>query len=338
MRLRLSIWHIRVFAGCLTALSISLVALGGYVRGTGAGLACPDWPLCFGRAIPPSFQSGVAQEVMHRYLASLVSLGALGFSVLAFINRKRYPRIWFFSKIALACLCVQVILGGLTVLMRLNPFIVTAHLALGTIFTQLWGLLALDPLPLATKAQDLHRIERSISTEPRFFSRLILLLGGMVYFQIVLGGFVGSSGAALVCPDIPLCFGALIPDSANYAQLVHMLHRINGVAILLAVLGLALFVRPLSGEKLKKRGHLLGLCGLILLQIVMGLTSVYLQVPVSIAVAHLVVAQLILFGVVSYYRRLYPKRSVFMNAQHVSNDIELGEYGPTKRSFVANIR
>ena len=57
----------------LSLLTIVLIALGSYVRATGAGLSCPDWPLCFGRAVP-KFEYGVAQEVIHRYIAAGVML------------------------------------------------------------------------------------------------------------------------------------------------------------------------------------------------------------------------------------------------------------------------
>src|SRR5689334_16517053 len=104
MRYRVSVSHMRAFAACLGAVSLVLVALGGYVRGTGAGLACPDWPLCYGRAVPAELKPGIAQEVGHRYLASIVFLGTLAFSVLAFINRRSYPHLWRGSRLALMIL------------------------------------------------------------------------------------------------------------------------------------------------------------------------------------------------------------------------------------------
>ena len=60
-----------------TLLTFALIVVGSVVRTTGSGLACPDWPLCQGRLIPP-FQFNVMIEWTHRLLALLVSLVLLG--------------------------------------------------------------------------------------------------------------------------------------------------------------------------------------------------------------------------------------------------------------------
>src|SRR5262245_3887574 len=56
--------------------AFGLIVLGGVVRATGSGLACPDWPLCHGRLVPP-LQVQVLLEWTHRLVALLVSTAVL---------------------------------------------------------------------------------------------------------------------------------------------------------------------------------------------------------------------------------------------------------------------
>ena len=56
----------------LTVFSVfGLVVLGGVVRVTGSGLGCPDWPLCYGRVVPP-WELTALIEYSHRMVASAI--------------------------------------------------------------------------------------------------------------------------------------------------------------------------------------------------------------------------------------------------------------------------
>src|SRR5688572_21803831 len=71
----------------LAALPWALIVLGALVRAHGAGLACPDWPLCFGELVP-QMDLHVAFEWSHRVVAGSV---ALCFSALAVAAWRRTP-------------------------------------------------------------------------------------------------------------------------------------------------------------------------------------------------------------------------------------------------------
>jgi len=103
------------------------LALGGYVRHSGAGLACPDFPLCSGDLLPTQWLAGV--HWAHRWLGVLL-LGL--FIHVAVAGRTAATRL----VAALAVL--QVALGIATVLLQLTPVVRAAHAAVGY---SIWAML-----------------------------------------------------------------------------------------------------------------------------------------------------------------------------------------------------
>jgi heme a synthase len=108
------------------------IVLGGTVRGTGAGLACPDWPLCHGSIVPNLADPLVAIEYAHRLAAAVTSLCLLLTFVVAVLWFRVHRGLVILSFTALAILGTQVVIGGLTISSSLDWVIVTVHLALGT--------------------------------------------------------------------------------------------------------------------------------------------------------------------------------------------------------------
>ena len=103
------------------------LALGGYVRHSGAGLACPDFPLCSGDLLPTQWLAGV--HWVHRWLGVLL-LGL--FIHVAVAGRTTATRL----VAALAGL--QVALGIATVLLQLTPTVRATHAAVGY---SIWAVL-----------------------------------------------------------------------------------------------------------------------------------------------------------------------------------------------------
>lgn len=287
--LKTALMIIRILAG----LTLVLIALGSYVRATGAGLSCPDWPLCYGRVIPPTFESGVAQEVTHRVVASAVAIGYLAFLFFAAKIRREQPKLFKAALFIGVLLAVQIVFGGLTVLMKLNPFVVTAHLFLGTILFQTLAQLSLErSSPRSSSRPQFPPCSAGVRAACWFTAALVVA-------QILVGGFVGSSGASLACPDAPLCFGQLIPKNAPPPVHLQVGHRLLGGVLLAALFFLAFNFGPRRSMKM----HAFGMVFLVGVQIMIGIANVNFGIPVLVTIIHLVVAQLILLGVIVLVRR-----------------------------------
>jgi heme A synthase len=110
----------------------STIVLGGTVRGMGAGLACPDWPLCNGHVIPPLDDPLVAVEYAHRMVAALTSLFLLLTLIVAFVWFRADRSLLTLSLASMGLLVTQVGFGALTITSSLDWVIVTIHLAFGT--------------------------------------------------------------------------------------------------------------------------------------------------------------------------------------------------------------
>jgi len=109
--------------------NIALVVTGGAVRLTGSGLGCPTWPKCTDASYTTTAAMGVhgTIEFGNRLLGAVLGLIAVACLVAALVER---PRRGSTIRLALAVLLgipAQAVLGGITVLTHLNPWVVGLH-------------------------------------------------------------------------------------------------------------------------------------------------------------------------------------------------------------------
>ncbi|MFN4065927.1 MAG: COX15/CtaA family protein [Thermosynechococcus sp.] len=171
----------------MTVFTLFLMAVGSATRVMDAGLACPDWPLCFGMLVP-QMDLQIFLEWFHRLLASSLGLMAIAFVGLSVAWRQALsPWVPSAAAAALCLVILQGILGGLTVTELLRFEIVTAHLGTGLLFFCLLTAITVGLAPFS-------------GTGSARWLRIAAAIAALcVYGQSLLGGLVSSQWAVHQC-------------------------------------------------------------------------------------------------------------------------------------------
>jgi heme a synthase len=282
-----------------------LLVAGALVTSTESGLAVPDWPLSYGKVMPPMV-GGILYEHGHRLVAAAVStlvgleLGALLF----FLEGKKEVKV--LAAAAFAAILLQALLGGLTVLLLLPPAISSAHAALAEIVFALTAVVALmcsrtwtdltesrpsysfeenlsPNLPLKENlSPDVSRLEQAF--------RATILATAAIYVQIVLGAVMRHTGAGLAIPDFPAVFGGLWPSADELQRRgvgLHLAHRVGAVVVLVLVLSAVRALARLSAVNPLFAGFAAVWTGLVAIQILLGALSIWSTKAPSLTAAHL---------------------------------------------------
>ncbi|WP_044195873.1 COX15/CtaA family protein [Oscillatoria acuminata] len=252
-RIRRLVWKIAI-------ATLLLMAVGSATRVMNAGLACPDWPLCYGQLVPTQQMNlQVFLEWFHRLDAGLIGISAIALAGLSWWDRRELPG-WlpFASTGALGLIVFQAVLGGLTVTELLRFDIVTAHLGTALLFFTTLLIIGMALLP--------YQGTGNVGKLP-----WISLFGAVfVYVQSLLGGLVGSQWA------LHQCFG--------YNQLCtvmnsHIFGVVPPTVTILALVVLA-FRTPALHPKLRQLARWAGI--LLLLQIGLGIATFYEHLQVEL--------------------------------------------------------
>ena len=260
-------------------LTYGLILLGAWVRATGSGLSCPDWPTCYGHwvplpaEIPPEVGFSYLQvmlEWVHRLVAGVI-LGPLilVIAVMAWRGRREQPRMPLYAGALVLLLLIQAGLGGLTVLNQNSPWSVALHLGAALVLLSVVCLIFVRTRPL-----------------PGGVPAGIRALSGVVWL-VALGAMLSAamvtkSGASLACTAWPLCDGALIPDFGDPQIRLHLTHRLLALGTGLGVLALAIGARRLPQVRILAWPA----TALVVIEIGLGALVVLGEVPFGTALAH----------------------------------------------------
>ena len=267
--------RLAALAAHLLVALIALVGIGGATRVMEAGLACPDWPLCYGSLLPGrQMNLQVFLEWFHRLDAFVVGVGLLVLTAVSWWERRQLPA-WL-PPLSLACVllvAVQGGLGALTVLQLLPSAVVTAHLLTALLLV---ALLSACHQGLRGASLQVNPCTGMWSSATR--ATLVVALVA-VLVQCLLGGLMASQWAAARCISSGEACGWL---------LAHRLGARLAGALVLSLAALLAWRHPTARP-------LAGLAALLVLaQIGLGVFSLRLSLALpGVTVAHQISAALL---------------------------------------------
>jgi heme a synthase len=253
-------------ARLLLALQALLVLTGGAVRVTGSGLGCPTWPECTSDSYFPV--EGQAEGAFHAWVefGNRLLTFALLFAALlmvAVVLRAGRRDLRLLALAQIAGIFGQGILGGITVLTKLNPISVASHFILSII--------------LIAAAQSLLTRTRSTRiSEPRR-SNYLTLHTALTFIVIAAGTLVTGAG--------PHAGDSETPRLDIAVELVAGIHGYLVVAlILLSLIGIYKRFSNFANNTQKLLAIFLGIT---LAQGVIGYAQYLLGVPEGLVILHL---------------------------------------------------
>ncbi|HIF82566.1 MAG TPA: hypothetical protein EYQ37_01675 [Candidatus Marinimicrobia bacterium] len=308
----------------LTVFStLFLIFAGALVKSHEVGLSVPDWPTTYGKqmfAFPFSeMVGGIFYEHGHRMIATFVGFFTMIQSIwLGFSDEPRWlKKLGFF---ALGMVILQGLFGGITVLFFLPPPVSIIHGILAQTFF-------IITIILAYGLSD-ERLEREKTNWPLSFKRGTLILGGLVYAQLILGALMRHTASGLAIPDFPTMGGLWFPtfsetmihninatlfdldiDPVSRGQvIIHFIHRVGAIIVTGAIGYFSFKYGSLAKGNKNVYLAMIAIIGIVILQFSLGVITVLSERSPYIASFHVVTGAALLGVCTLFILRTNPKK------------------------------
>lgn len=272
---------LRRLAVASVVANVVIVVTGGAVRLTDSGLGCPTWPSCTAGSLTPTKQYAIHGiiEFTNRQITFVLVAVAVATWVVAMIRQRERG----LATVAALSIPAQAVLGGLTVLTHLNPWLVAAHFLLSAAiiavtFVLWWRLRADDPTVAPAPAAPAAPALRILALLTALVSAATLVIGTVVTGS---GPHAGDKAAD----------GTVHRTGLNVASMAQLHADVVMILIGLTV-GLVVLVRAVRvGPGLRRAADVL--LGVVLAQGVIGYTQYFLHVPPLLVGLHMLGACLV---------------------------------------------
>ncbi|NYE94188.1 cytochrome c oxidase assembly protein subunit 15 [Psychromicrobium silvestre] len=257
---------------------IVLVGTGGAVRLTSSGLGCPTWPKCTSGSLVNTPEMGIHGiiEFGNRTLTFALAIVALAM-LLSLLNlRKERADMFWLSFGLLASIPAQGIIGGITVLSNLNPWVVGLHFLVSATLVVFSMLLVNRAYGRPPETQQAVR-----ST----LRQLSVAAAVLVYITVILGVMVTGSG--------PHAGDAKAPRNGLDPELITRVHALP-VYLLVACTLLLLVLCWRRGRGDLLRSAIIWLLLAVVLQAIIGFTQYFTGLPIVLVGLHMLGAAALL--------------------------------------------
>jgi len=296
-------------------MTLVLIGVGGVVTSKGVGLAVPDWPTTYGYNMfffPFSkMVGGIFYEHSHRLLASTV--GFLTMILAGWIAWKdQRPWMRKLGWIAFLAVVAQGILGGLRVVW-LKDGIGIFHACLAQAFFVLISAIVL----FTSRWWGSLSARKEPAEGADVLKWLILGTTVLIFLQLIIGATMRHQHAGLSIPDFPLAYGKWfppldadslsrinnerrasldLPPTTAFQIVLQFVHRLTAFLVLAGIVWSAWRIHKTArlNRVLRGMSHVWVL--LVVLQIVLGASTIWTNKAADIATAHVVVGSLTLLA------------------------------------------
>ena len=275
--------RVRAIAWLSLVFQIVLIGTGGAVRLTASGLGCPTWPQCTADSFVNTPEMGAhgVIEFTNRMLTFVLSVVVILAFLFVIRFRKARPDLFGLALAQGLSIPFQAVLGGITVLTGLNPYVVGAHFAVSIVLVVITAVLVWRVYRGRAGSAD----AAPGWAVPHWYRGLAWVTAVFAGITVVMGILTTGSGPHAgdnSNPDKPAPRNGLDP------QLLQHIHSWPAYATL--ALTIALVVAAIVLKARRVRTFVLWLLAIELVQVVVGISQARLGLPELLVGIHMVLA------------------------------------------------